>query len=413
MKRNVNYVWVFILTLLLTACGGGGGSDSSESTNTSTGGGGTTGSVTTEAPKVVSFTVDSELSCTATVKCENIIAVEVDADITGAKFQLNGAQGDIVFSDSFLTIPESGEITFDSTKTFKLNVTSQTAGEISIELVAITDVNGTYDIDNASAVITFAEQPVQSQLGTSVMFFILPNDVELSSTGEQNENTVIASKITVTRYKRNDDGEYVQESKDDITLDSEHKFEQQLAVGEYYEHIAVSTSFAELETSRQFSISRGGLANNFMRLNPVGVTAEEVATQKEAHELGEHNLFTYYDNETTYNWVDNKPLSVKYDAELEFIVNSFSLVDSSTSSVVVLSNLNFNLKIKDTDFNVDVTPEGQLYDFVPLSAGTVSIELVLSNFTAGNQTLEFETRLSGSQTIYGVSNTQINIEILE
>ncbi|MEJ2911782.1 hypothetical protein [Pseudoalteromonas sp. C12FD-1] len=413
MKRNVNYVWVFILTLLLTACGGGGGSGSSESTNTSSGGGGTTGSVTTEAPKVVSFTVDSELSCTATVKCENIITVEVDAEITGAKFQLNGAQADIVLSDSFLTIPESGEITFDSAKTFKLNVTSQTAGEISIELVAITDANGTYDIDDTSAVITFDEQPVQSQLGTSRIYFNPLNDANLSSTGEQDENTVIASKITVTRYKRNDDGEYVQESKDDITLDSEHKFEQQLAVGEYYEHIAVSTSFAELETSRQFSISRGGLANNFMMLNPVGVTAEEVAAQKEAHELGEHNLFTYYDNDFTFNWVDRKPLSVKYDAELEFVVNSFSLVDSSTSGVEILSNLNFNLKVKDTDFNVDITPGSQIHDFVPLSAGTVSIELVLSNFTAGNQTLELDMRIAGAQTIGGFSDTAVEIEILE
>ena len=413
MKRNVNYVWVLILTLLLTACGGGGGSDPSESTNTSTGGGGSTGSVTTEAPKVVSFTVDNELSCTATVKCENIITVEVDADITGAKLQLNGAQGDIVFSGSFLTLPDSGEITFDSTKTFKLNVTSQTAGEVSIELVAITDANGTYDIDNASAVIMFAEQPVQSQLGTSIIYFNPLNDAELSSTGEQDENTVIATSITVTRYKRNEDGEYVQESQDVVILDSENKFEQSLAVGDYYEHIAVSTSFAELETSRQFSISRGGLATNTMMLYPVGVTAEEVAAQEEAHKLGEHNLFTYYINDFTYNWVDRKPLSVKYNAELEFIVNSFSLVDSSTSSVEILSNLNFNLKVKDTNFNVDITPDTQLYDFVPLSAGTVSIEFALSNFTAGNQTLELDMRIAGSQTIGGFSETAVEIEILE
>ena len=412
MKQNINYVLVLTLTLLLTACGGGGGSDPSESTNTSTGGS-TTEGVSTEAPKVVSFTVDDELSCTATVKCENIITVEVDADITGAKFQLSGAQGDVVFSDSFLTIPDSGEITFDNTKIFKLNVTSQTVGEISIELVTITDANGTYDIDNASTEITFSEQPVQSQLGTSIIYFNPLNDAELSSIGEQDENTVIATKITVTRYKRNDNGEYVQESQDVITLDSENKFEQSLAVGEYYEHIAVSTSFAELETSRQFSISRGGLATNTMMLYPVGVTAEEVATQKEAHELGEHNLFTYYINDFTYNWLDRKPLSVKYDAELEFIVNSFSLVDSSTSSVEILSNLNFNLKVKDTDFNIDITPETQSYDFVPLSAGTVSVEFTLSNFTAGNQTLELDMRIAGSQSIGGFSETAVEIEILE
>ena len=406
--KILNLLGVVCLTIALTACGGGG-SDSSGSTNTSTGNSGGGGTSTSE-PKVVNFKLNKD-SCTVKQKCENIISIEIDRDVIGAKFALNGKQGEIVFSDSFITIPDSGEITFDAIKTFHLNLTSQVAGDVTIQLVSITDTNGTYNVNNQSVSISFNEKPVEVMTGQSIIYFTDLNGAKVTMDGQTDETNIVASKILVTRYKNNQDGEYVQHSEFEVSLDKESKFAEELDVGSYYDYISVHTSFGILETNRIFNISHRGLSTNTMSLYPANTSASEISSQKDNNELGEFNLFNYFRSDTTYNWVIFKPEIAEYSATININIKSFSIKDNPSSSIEIISNLPHKVKVLESNFEIDMTPDSQIHDFLPVKSGTNSFVFELSNFNSGNKTLEFETRINASETVSSESDTAVRIKL--